>query len=580
MALIYAHFMISDCFIRPQSSPHADFILDNNYSREFLYYLLNLPVPEFLVPIIKNFTATSTPRRPNITFCPSAAAFNHDIHFGRIYPLNMYSNIHDIAASSNSRSDPSLVNHELLTNTLFSITDSTNPESTQIIDTGMLIASNIPTTKPNTFSYLNNKINQVFTTLFNPVIIRALQQKQSFAPINLSPLEFKSSNYNPYLMMFSLSTRNASELKSTLSSVASTFKGIIKCPGDLASLYTNLSGISLLSHSYSPFALPTFHYTHQNYNEAVKSKYTPLESEKFAKIINFLQRPDQESLAKDDSTRKVLSYPENDPPENKIKSFVPDLYSISDSDLPSQKKDFKPKPSSFIQYDEDFQLYPKIRYLNPYEETSTDAWLSSVSGLTIEAEEITGSLVPFVDTNSLLGAINSQFAQSAISFHHTVLATQFTVTNTRIIYSRQREEQRSDAQPAASMLVYLNRIFVTSVTKTFVHLGFSALNHGLIHAKSVTMPEAYRSFYGQLIHDNNNKKHSTEQHEPQNTEPHRHLIFSPYAYVSNSYDYDWTSSTKEENYKKIYFLTNLRTMFGTDATLIEISNPFDAMPIS
>jgi len=488
----------------------------------------------------------------------------------------MYTNIHDIAASSNSRTDPSLVNHELLTNTLFSyITGKT----TNIIDTGMLIASNIPS-KTNSFSYLNNKVNQVFLTLFNPVIIRALQQKQSFAPINLTPPVFTSKNYNPYLMMFSLTPRNASELKTVLSSVAATFKGIIKCPGDLASVYTNISGVSILSHSYSEYALPTFHATHTPFNDAVKTKYTPLESDSFAKKINFLQQPDQMDLVTKPATSKSYAYPTNDPPEKKIKDFEPTLYLVSDTDFPEDPDSLSPSTDNFIQYDEDNHLYPRLRYFNPYEESSSDAWLSSVSGLIIEAHSLTGSVVPHPDISLLLGAENSYFAQSAIPYCQCVPATHFTLGNTHLVFTPFTETRRADAQPAVSLLSYISRVFISHVTKTFVHSGTPHRNPGLTSIGNVTMPNAFRVFTGLKINDNATLAHDPSTHEPASSDKHSLYVFSPYSYLSRSYDPSWTSHSEDQNMSKIYFLTNFRTIFGTDVTLQEIAHPFDAMPIS
>jgi hypothetical protein len=578
MSLIYAHFLVSDCYIRPQASPHADYFLDHNYATDFVHFLLSLPVPDFLVPIIKSFTATSTARRNNIIYCPSAAAFMHKTHFGRIYPLSMYANIHDIAATSNSRSDPALVNHELLTNTLFSVQTQKNIYFK--VDTGMLIASNIPGESPNTFSYLNNKVNQVFQSLFNPVIIRAMQQKQSFAPINLTPLKFSSVNYNPYIMMFSLTQRNASELKSVLSSVAATFKGIIKCPGDLASLYTNTSGVSILSHSYSAYALPTFHATHTLFNDAVKSKYTPIESEDFAKKIKFLQQPDQATLAADPNTRTSLKYPSNDPADKKIKDFDPHLYMITDEEFPTNESNFDPSNEQFIQYDEDEHLYPRLRYLNPYEESSVDAWLSSVTGLIIETHSLTGSIVPHPDVNLLLGAENSFFAQSAVPYKETVLATSYTLGNTAHVYTPRSEYRHSSSQAAVSLLTYTASILIPQATRTYVRSGITSLTHGISNRPSVTMPEFFRTFFGFKIHDNPSSKHDPLVHEPVSSNPHHLYVFSPYAYVSRSFDYNWFSSTEDLAMSNVSFLTNLRTIFGTDVTLQEIAHPLDAMPIS
>jgi len=502
----------------------------------------------------------------------------HKTHFGRIYPLSMYTNIHDTAATSNSRSDPALVNHELLTNTLFSV--QTSKDNYFKVDTGMLIASNVTGDSPNTFSYLNNKVNQVFQSLFNPVIIRAMQQKQSFAPINLTPLKFKSLNYNPYLMMFSLNQRNASELRTVLSSVASTFQGIIKCPGDLASLYTNLSGVSILSHSYSAYALPTFHATHVPYNDAVKSKYTPLESEDFAKKINFLQQPDQATLAANPQTRTTLKYPTNDPADKKIKDFDPNLYMITDEDFPTQESKFDPQNDEFIQYDEDDYLYPRLRYMNPYEESSVDAWLSSVTGLIIENLSLTGSIVPHPDVNLLLGAENSYFAQSAISYKETVLATSFTIGNTSHVYTPNPEARHPSSQAAVSLLTYVSSIVLPQATKTYVRSGITSLTHGISNRPSVTMPEFFRTFFGFKIHDNPASKHDSAVHEPISSNPHQLYVFSPYTYVSRSFDYQWSSSSEDLAMSNVFFLTNFRTIFGTDVTLQEIAHPLDAMPIS
>jgi len=578
MSMLYAHFLVSDCYIRPQSSPHADYFLNNNYTNDFISFLLDLPVPEFLVPVIKNFNATSSPRRNNIFYCPSAAGFMHDTHFGRIYPLAMYTNIHDIAASSNSRTDPSLVNHELLTNTLYSVKKSLN--ATFHVDTGMLIASNIPSEKANSFSYLNNKVNQVFLSLFNPVIIRALQQKQTFAPINLTPLKFTSDNYNPYLMMFSLSQRNASELKTVLASIAATFKGIIKCPGDLASLYNTTSGISILSHSYSQYALPTWHASHIDYNPAVQTKYTPLESDEFAKKINFLQRPDQKALSENTYSRTVTKYPQNDPADKKIKNFDPTLYDISQNDFPSDASNFDPLNENFLQYDEDDDLYPRLRYFNPFEESSVDAWLSSLSGLTIESQSLTGSIVPHFDTDYLLGAENSYFAQSAIPYKQTVLATSFTIGNQSRIYTPISQSRHANAQPAVSMLSYLTSVFVTQPTLTYVHSALSSIHHGISRRVDVTMPECFRSFLGLKIHDNPSTVHDIDEHEPINSNPHQLYVFSPYTYHSRAFDHDWTTSTKDTAMSNVFFITNFRTIFGTDVTVQEIAHPLDAMPIS
>nr|QJW70314.1 coat protein [Erysiphe necator associated partitivirus 6] len=284
-------------------------------------------------------------------------------------------------------------------------------------------------------------------------------------------------------------------------------------------------------------------------------------------------------MSTDDKTRTKLEYPSNDPTDKKIKNFDPDLYSIEDKAFPEKSYLCTPSPSDFIEYEEELNLYPHLLYFNPYEESSTDAWLSSVSGLTIESHDLAASIVPHPEDISHLGAQNSLFLQSAIAYHDIIPGSRFTVDNHHTVYARKREELRADSQPAASLLRLHTAVTIHTVTKTFVHTGYSMINQGLTLLQHVTMPEYFRNFYGLFIHDNSNHAHD-EQYSPAATESHKSLVFSPYSYISRSYDPDWTNSSMIENEKKIYFLTNFRTVFGTDVTLQEIMHPFDAMPIA
>jgi len=218
--------------------------------------------------------------------------------------------------------------------------------------------------------------------------------------------------------------------------------------------------------------------------------------------------------------------------------------------------------------------------MNPYEESSVDAWLSSVTGLIIENLSLTGSIVPHPDVNLLLGAENSYFAQSAISYKETVLATSFTIGNTSHVYTPNPEARHPSSQAAVSLLTYVSSIVLPQATKTYVRSGITSLTHGISNRPSVTMPEFFRTFFGFKIHDNPASKHDSAVHEPISSNPHQLYVFSPYTYVSRSFDYQWSSSSEDLAMSNVFFLTNFRTIFGTDVTLQEIAHPLDAMPIS
>jgi hypothetical protein len=55
------------------------------------------------------------------------------------------------------------------------------------------------------------------------------------------------------------------------------------------------------------------------------------------------------------------------------------------------------------------------------------------------------------------------------------------------------------------------------------------------------------------------------------------LVWSPYTYISYE---DSDDVTPDYAATHRYFLTNLRSFFGTDYNLVEMKHPFEALPVS
>lgn len=569
--LVYAHFLINDIYIYSQPSPYADSIMNENYSQSYVYYLLNLPVPEFLEPIIKYFTATSSSRRPNIVFRPSFAGYSHFHHYGKVFPLNILSNVHDLASSVSGRSDPNVINVELLTTLVYRV-------STVDISTGMLFASLVPesSTTQADLTYLDNKPNQVFKALFNPVLLRALQMKQTFAPINLTPFKSETFSYNPYRAMMCINRKNVSELQTLLSSIASLFKGVIKCNGDLASMYKTQSGITILNHGYSHYALPTSHYNTLKYNDTYMKRVRPLSPSDYAQLIRFKQTPDQTTLSKQNFELPECSVD----PSHDLTVPTPHSILLENTDFPKKSSSHLPSPRMFIKYDDRRDLYPRVMVFNHTELDTISAYLTTLCGMIIESEELEGSLVLQPNPDAHIGVENSLFSQSAIQLAHITPTTFFSVHTATPTYPQIRDTIRQDQPPAVSMLRSSSMVPIPYLTKGSRFDRLNELYYGLAPVLHVTWPEKFQTFLGFKLNDNSNRPHSKPVNEPIRTPPFDTLVWSPYTYIAASYEFDVPNTEYNDNLKNIVMLVNFRTLFGSDVTLDEVAHPFEAMPIS
>ena len=176
MTIVYGFFLLNDVYVRPAVSAHARSWKEISWKKELVKYLLTLPVPEFLVPVLQQFKSFTTDRTKNVFFVPSAAGFDHNVFFGRIFPLSMFAAIHDCTATLPGNSTRMQVLQDLYSRVLYTITQ---PAFTCLIPD--LIGISIDQTTATTANYVNSKLYQVFNAVFNPVLFRDFQRRSSLA---------------------------------------------------------------------------------------------------------------------------------------------------------------------------------------------------------------------------------------------------------------------------------------------------------------------------------------------------------------------------------------------------------------
>jgi hypothetical protein len=569
LSIIYAHILTQDLYLRPQTSHFASDFQDEEYKREFLNFLLQLPVPSFLEPILKKLFITTSDNRPNIVFCPSANGYSFAHHYGRFAPLSFFTHIHYMASSVQANSNVNQVFAEYLTMSVLKVNNPTSKIGLADYTPANILGIELI---DNQIRGISNKFVQSFYSIFNPVLLRATQQRQSFAPVYIKPIAVNTSRHSFYDAVFSASPANLSEYRTLFQSVAATFHGVIPCNSDLAKLYSTISGVDLIVHGYSDFALPTWIATKTPEDtESYIHRLQHISDDDRAHELNFLTRP------------KLVKSPDNyvfptcsEDPNHSVK-MTTELVLIS------QKKDkkiiLKPSLDVSLLYRSDLHFMPRVRVLSYGGSSATNAYLSTLSGMVIEALELDSSVVPHPDTRLHIGVENSHFLMSGIPYTKVKPGISFDKNETNQALNRSLFSQLNPA--FTSMFVDSSSILIPRITEEHIGSLVNSQLPGLTFIGDVSWPSALRRFFGGRAYLADSKLNSKNKVDPSSYEDGLIFLWSPYSYttpVVHQGDID-VPSEADDALKHTFFLSNFRTFFGVDVPLTEVSHFLEAMPI-
>jgi hypothetical protein len=569
--IIYAYILSCDLSIRPRPSPHASSFDEITHKRNFFLSMQNMPVPEFLAPILYQLTPTTDEMRNNIYIGPSAAGFSYEHYFGKFFPISMFTAIHDCVAETDSRNSRLSIMSDLFRRPIYSILDYPFEDNTFTASVANFIGSGLDINDQP--SFLGSTINQSFETLFNPCLFRDYQRRKNLASISLEPITYDDQHMNFYDLVFSASPMNLHELTTVFSSIASAMKGSITCPGDLASFFTNLSGTHILTHGYSLYALPTYHHAPIKYGSDADTLLSTLKSvspKVFAKALNFLQQPSP-------------SITQSVPQPTGICQVEKEHDVLATHETPfcrtTSKEATRQNPSNttnFEIFSEERHTFPKVYILSPFSPDTIEIWKASAFGMIIESIDIDGTVIAFPNTDLALGSENTLFADSAIPIRYCYRSSHFgSVAQTPSAIARSRVRPlRQTRMTASSILVDRTTINLPQFAATIVQSTESQAFAGLTHVGLATWPVMLQSFFGFRTADARDHKSSSDSITGMSND--RLLVWSPYTYTSyegfDDFDHDHSRA-------KTYFLTNLRTIFGTRVPLIQVNHPLQCMPI-
>jgi hypothetical protein len=587
VSILYGYFLASDCYLRPTPSANARLWKESSWRHEFLEFLMTLPVPEDLVPILAQFAPSETERSKNIFWIPCAAAFSLKHYLGRFLPINFFSVLHDSASSLPGNSTKVAVMKHVLQQKLIRI--NTNPAAYRThYFMANFLGYSLDQTTATTANYINSKFHQVFTSVFNPVLFRDYQRRSSLAEIGISAPIFKVAEPNAYDILFSATGPNLAELRVVLQTVSSFLKGNVKCTKTLGQLLSEPSGNEITAHGYAEFALPI------HISNAATSDFdavTALQRVEFdarAADISFLTAPAARP-ARNTNVYNVIYHDAGHtaaaiPANHHIHNYWP--FSLLSNTAHNNDTAYPSLTTDLVLFDENRHTTPRTLLLDIGNALKSASAVPLLCGKIIYSFELDASTIEQPNIDKALGMQNVLFADSAIPFERVIFSTKWYPRAAGSVFPPLKRAPANSTRslPASSLLhdrtkVYQplvpSGVFTATHTQTAIIDAAPAHLPGFTQRQNVDWLRYAQSFLG---------FRTTKPTDAAQTasaipgmENGRLLVWSPYTYITYE---DSDDVTVDYSATHRYFLTNLRTLFGTDYNLVEMKHPFEALPVS
>jgi hypothetical protein len=599
MFVLFGFFLVNDCYVRPSPSNAAKTWLQSSSRTRLLNFIKRLPVPSWMLPIFQQWAATCSNDNGNVFIVPSAASVSLETHYGKFFPSNFFTLLHDLSATLPGNSDPTVVFSKLFYTVLSTvhITGHTNVRKYAVCAVDLLGFTSDAVR--NEHQYINSRLYQAFDSVFNPVLFRDQQRRKTFAKVSIMPTEFDSpTDFNIYDFLLCFNEQNDSELYVILETVATALDSPANFTKTLGQSIASRSGIYIFDHAYTDFLLPTWTTTTSNYADKIKGpsdlkkfQLTLVSNKARSQTLTFLSGTPPTSTSKTQMQlfSNIAAHTANTPPTADEFKYLDDakvktMKLISGS--PEPPVYFGPTTSSssistelpdYISFDDRQHVQPEYQILDISGDAEETAWLIGLSGKIIESFELDGSTVAHPDPRNNTAEQNHQQGESLIPVKYTMSAFRFHPRDpaTALLAPRARADNVSNDRVIASThLIDRTTIFLPVSTLTIRDAAPPTGFPGISHFFNVNVISRFQYFLGFKADDRLN--HADSDDEIPHMPTKRLYVFSPYMYTGYE---DHRSNQFDPTKIRTYWVTNLRTHFGSDKPLIDATHPYKAHPL-
>ncbi len=531
LMLFYAHLLFSDYYFRTPISNWADEFMTCPLNKRLFDTLLAAPCPEFMLTIINGLCNAKDARRPNVRYIASLASFSLLFDYGRLLPPSMFLIAHNIVATMSARTSPSDVRNAFFFETVLSIV---NPPSAYRI--GNLLGTNFDNAT-NILEFAN-WMNETIMALFNPVVMRNLQNRPFISPVEFrTPSSPDFNSVNPYEYLLMADRENIGSTIDFASSMSKFFSTHDPTSVPFSQLINKMSGNAILCHAVSILPMPTWS---SGKVASTASTLPALKSSKkdfaahYAKYL--LPRASISSVSPMDPSAPATSTGSSASFRN---YYFADESKMTDAQLNATDTD------TIILFDIRDHVTPPVRFFDPTGTDVSKLIYPIICGLKIEFFELDGFTVPLPNMSIDLSTDNSWFLQSCIPLSSILQA------DDPLIAIRDRTRHSAINQPVRGVLYDMSKNIIRRISHTVLSAFDTALSVFTAATPPVVEPHRLYDGFAYTIPTTSSNSHKIP-------------LWSSYRYVS---------AYSGDNMTRIHMNASLRTVYGTNVTLVESEFP-------